>query len=284
MDLQMIAAPVIGGIIGLITNGLAIKMLFRPHKEIYIGKFRLPFTPGLIPKEKNRIAAAIGKIIGNELLNSETLGKALCSDEMQNAFYRKYENIAEQLKENDKLLKDVLEEKGFSDSIEGVKGNITQKAGVSIANNYGVEEVLKNLNPMLRGMASGAIEAAKMPLSVKIDNLILEKCPEYVEEYLGSGYEEWMDKPVSEVTKQLEEKFPRLKYQIWIVYETFMDKKSENFIQELNIPKVVEEKINEFDMAELEKMIMEIAKKELNALVWLGGLLGMLMGFVNLLF
>lgn len=119
---------------------------------------------------------------------------------------------------------------------------------------YGVEEVLKNLNPMLRGMASGAIEAAKMPLSVKIDNLILEKCPEYVEEYLGSGYEEWMDKPVSEVTKQLEEKFPRLKYQIWIVYETFMDKKSENFIQELNIPKVVEEKINEFDMAELEKM------------------------------
>ena len=78
--------------------------------------------------------------------------------------------------------------------------------------------------------------------------------------------------------------FPRLKYQIWIVYETFMDKKSENFIQELNIPKVVEEKINEFDMAELEKMIMEIAKKELNALVWLGGLLRMLMGFVNLLF
>ena len=126
MDLQVIAAPVIGGIIGLITNGLAIKMLFRPHKEIYIGKFRLPFTPGLIPKEKNRIAAAIGKIIGNELLNSETLGKALCSDEMQNAFYRKYENIAEQLKENDKLLKDILEEKGFSDSIEGVKENITQ--------------------------------------------------------------------------------------------------------------------------------------------------------------
>ena len=174
--------------------------------------------------------------------------------------------------------------------------DVARQAGVSIANklveqnvsmtilDYGVEEVLKNLNPMLRGMASGAIEAAKMPLSVKIDNLILEKCPEYVEEYLGSGYEEWMDKPVSEVTKQLEEKFPRLKYQIWIVYETFMDKKSENFIQELNIPKVVEEKINEFDMAELEKMIMEIAKKELNALVWLGGLLGMLMGFVNLLF
>ena len=76
MDLQMIAAPVIGGIIGLITNGLAIKMLFRPHKEIYIGKFRLPFTPGLIPKEKNRIAAAIGKIIGKMCIRDSTSGGA----------------------------------------------------------------------------------------------------------------------------------------------------------------------------------------------------------------
>ena len=31
-------------------------------------------------------------------------------------------------------------------------------------------------------------------------------------------------------------------------------------------------------------MIMEISRKELNALVWLGGLLGVIMGFINLLF
>lgn len=36
MDLQVIAAPVIGGIIGLITNGLAIKMLFRPYKRFIL--------------------------------------------------------------------------------------------------------------------------------------------------------------------------------------------------------------------------------------------------------
>ena len=48
MDLQVIAAPVIGGIIGLITNGLAIKMLFRPYKEIYIGKFATVYKGNII--------------------------------------------------------------------------------------------------------------------------------------------------------------------------------------------------------------------------------------------
>ncbi len=296
MNLHIIAAPLIGGIIGLITNGLAIHMLFRPHKEIRIGKFRVPFTPGLIPKEKERIAVAIGKIVGNELLNGETMTKALCSEEMQNAFYRKFDTIAESLKGDSRLLKEYLEEKGFQDTVQKAEEDISTKAGTFIANkmieenlsmvllDYAIEEVTANLNPMVMAVAGGAIEAAKMPISVKIDNMILEKCPEYIGGYLDSSFESWMEKPMSEAAALVEEKFPRLKYQIWIVYEAFMEERAEHFIQQINIPKVVEDKINEFDVAELEVMIMEIARKELNALVWLGGLLGMIMGLVNLLF
>ena len=54
--LHYIATPLVGGFIGLITNGIAIKMLFRPHYPVKIGNIKLPFTPGLIPKEKPRIA------------------------------------------------------------------------------------------------------------------------------------------------------------------------------------------------------------------------------------
>lgn len=296
MNLQIIAAPVIGGIIGLITNGLAIHMLFRPHREIRIGKFRLPFTPGLIPKEKPRIAAAVGKIVGNELLNEETLSKALCSEEMQNAFYQKYESIKDKMRNDSRLLGEYLEEKGFKDTVGKAEEDIAKKAGIFIADkmveenisekllNYAIEEVASNLNPMVMAVAGGAIEAAKMPISLKIDNLILEKCPEFIGGYLDTSYEDWMKKPVNEVSVLFEEKFPRLKYEIWIVYETLIEDKAEDFIQQMNLPKVVENRINEYDVADLEVMIMEIARKELNALVWLGGFLGMLMGFINLLF
>lgn len=296
MNLQIIAAPIIGGIIGLITNGLAIHMLFRPHNEVKIGKFRLPFTPGLIPKEKGRIAGAVGKIVGNELLNGETLTKALCSEDMQNAFYQKYEDITVNLKNETKTLEEYLEEKGFRDTVSNAEEDISKKAGVFIADkmieqnisdtilDVAIQEVSANLNPMVMAFAGGAIDAAKMSISVKMDNLILEKCSEYIGGYIDSSYETWMNKPMSEVMTILEEKFPRLKYQIWIVYETFIEERAGHFIEQINIPKVVEAKINEFDVAELEKMIMEIARKELNALVWLGGFLGMIMGLVNLLF
>ena len=60
MILKLILAPVLGGVIGYITNDLAIRMLFRPRKAVYIGKLHVPFTPGLIPQQKERIAASIG--------------------------------------------------------------------------------------------------------------------------------------------------------------------------------------------------------------------------------
>lgn len=296
MNLQMIAAPFVGGIIGLITNGLAIRMLFRPHNEIKIGKFRIPFTPGLIPKEKGRIATSIGRAVGNELLDKKTIIKALCSEEMKKAFYQKFDLTTRNMKDSQKLLKEYLKEKGFQESIEKIEGDISKKAGIFLADkmveenvsmdllDYAMEEITSNLNPMIMAIAGGAIETAKIPISVKIDNMILEKCPKYIEKYIDSSFENWMEKPINEIIILVEEKFPKLKDQIWKIYETFVEKKAGDFIEQIDIPKVIEEKIKELDIMELENMIMDISKKELNALVWLGGFLGMLMGFVNLLF
>jgi uncharacterized membrane protein YheB (UPF0754 family) len=80
--MKFIMGSLVGAIIGYITNWLAIKMLFRPHKEIRLGKFKVPFTPGLIPKEKSRIAKSVGETIGMHLLTKETIIKSLCSEDM----------------------------------------------------------------------------------------------------------------------------------------------------------------------------------------------------------
>ena len=54
---RFIVAPLVGGVIGYITNDLAIRMLFRPRKAVFIGRFHVPFTPGLIPAQQGRIAS-----------------------------------------------------------------------------------------------------------------------------------------------------------------------------------------------------------------------------------
>lgn len=74
--LSMIA---IGAIIGGFTNSLAIKMLFRPYKPIYIGQKRLPFTPGLIPKRRGELAEQLGHLVVNHLLTADALKRKLTS-------------------------------------------------------------------------------------------------------------------------------------------------------------------------------------------------------------
>jgi uncharacterized membrane protein YheB (UPF0754 family) len=69
----IIAPPVAGAIIGYFTNDIAIKMLFRPYKAIYIGERRLPFTPGLIPANQERLAKRISDTIMGALLTPEEI-------------------------------------------------------------------------------------------------------------------------------------------------------------------------------------------------------------------
>ena len=68
-----IAPPIAGGIIGYFTNDLAIKMLFRPYRPLYIREWKLPFTPGLIPRNQERLAKRVADTIMGSLLTPEEL-------------------------------------------------------------------------------------------------------------------------------------------------------------------------------------------------------------------
>ncbi|HEY9606795.1 MAG TPA: DUF445 domain-containing protein [Allocoleopsis sp.] len=70
-----VAPPVAGAIIGYFTNDIAIKMLFRPYKPVYIAKRQLPFTPGLIPRNQERLAKRISDTIMGSLLTPDELQK-----------------------------------------------------------------------------------------------------------------------------------------------------------------------------------------------------------------
>ena len=63
---QFLVMILISGAIGWITNWVAIKMLFRPHKEINFGLFKIQ---GLIPKRRAEIGSGIANIIQNELIS-----------------------------------------------------------------------------------------------------------------------------------------------------------------------------------------------------------------------
>lgn len=65
--------PVAGGVIGYFTNDIAIKMLFRPYRAYYIFGRKLPFTPGLIPANQERLAKRVADTIMGSLLTPSEL-------------------------------------------------------------------------------------------------------------------------------------------------------------------------------------------------------------------
>lgn len=71
--LLYISPPILGGLIGYYTNDIAIKMLFRPYKAVYVFGKKVPFTPGLIPSNQERLGQNIANAIMKSLLTPEEM-------------------------------------------------------------------------------------------------------------------------------------------------------------------------------------------------------------------
>jgi uncharacterized membrane protein YheB (UPF0754 family) len=71
--LNVTVAATVGGV----TNYLAIRMLFRPRRAWRIGRWRVPFTPGIIPKRKAEISAALGDVVADYLVTPEGVRELL---------------------------------------------------------------------------------------------------------------------------------------------------------------------------------------------------------------
>ena len=67
--------PLLGALIGFVTNKIAITMIFRPHREKKIFGLRVPFTPGIIPKQRLELSKSIGNMVSRELLTEDAVRK-----------------------------------------------------------------------------------------------------------------------------------------------------------------------------------------------------------------
>lgn len=126
--MKFIIPILVGGVIGYITNWFAIKMLFRPYYEKKFLGIHVPFTPGLIPKEKSRIAKSVGNTIGVYLLSPEVVTQAISSDKINNQIRSWIICNINRLKESDMTIKDFImdfDNENYSKSLDILEKKIT---------------------------------------------------------------------------------------------------------------------------------------------------------------
>lgn len=82
-SLALYSLPFITGLIGWITNYIAIKMLFHPRREVKLGPLRIQ---GVIPRRQKDIAVQLGRIVAHDLLSAEDLSQQLTTEKSRQTY------------------------------------------------------------------------------------------------------------------------------------------------------------------------------------------------------
>lgn len=295
--ISYLAPPIIGGIIALSTNWLAIKMLFRPHKPKYIFGLRIPFTPGVIPKEKARLATKMAEAISTRLLTPDLLAAELADPSIWPIPDITIGEILHNLGATDTLsltapvgtkLK-TLADKLLPQAVDFIQNLETSKPELDAKF---AELTYKVIDDNLGTFASIFISKSKIYKSIKSNLFAYLSDEDNFKQLQEKAYEciDWLvTNP--ELHDAINEKLHS--FSVKETLDAFLKKgkhtgvlsKFASYIAtHMPIQTMIENKLASFDIAEAENVILTIAGRELMLIVWLGGILGMVIGALSLLF
>lgn len=323
METSYIIAPLLGGVIGYITNDIAIRMLFRPHTAKYVFGIHIPFTPGIIPKEKGRIAEAVGGVISENLMNKEVLEKYLLSEDMIGKVRSAVEEFITTQQKNQEtvacFLGHYLSKEEIATIAQNINQSITKQTYEKLADSAvgekvahiaidhvaqkltidGAQELLSGIGGALGGlggMAAGLFggnivakflgmlrEPAEHFLAKNINTMLRDNGEEIVSNMIGGEVDSFLNKPVCKSLEGHEEQLAQAVNTVESIYRSIITEHLPKILDSIDISKIVRERINEMDVNETEKLIFQVMSKELKTIVWLGALLGLVMGSINIL-
>lgn len=294
--LKLIAGPLIGALIGYCTNYIAVKMLFKPHHPVMIGKHRIPFTPGLIPKRKGELAGAIGSAIGDVLLTKKDLAKALPSEHVKATITDSLWDKFREAEESDTSVKTAagrfISQNRYDQVKRKLENIITEKVMVGlheldIKNIITVEgaQVIRNKvqGTMLSMMINDqVIQSVVGPVGDEIQSYIEEHGEEKIRPVVAAELARIEADSIGNLAQQLSIEKEQVGKVVDALYSCCVETSMETMLEKIDVAAIVEEKVQAMDVAQLEKLILSVMKKELNAIVNLGALIGLVIGLLNL--
>lgn len=203
-----IIPPLIGAVIGYCTNYIAVKMLFRPRNEIKVLGRTLPFTPGAIPKNKPRLAKAIGEVVETTFFGEETISAQFLSREAED------NAVAQMVRGMDRPIEDLgisvlgseeKYEKGLDRLSEILSQQLLQslRSGDTIraVSDTAIDKLVDQFRGGMLGMfiTDSFVESAKQMVEAGIQGEIEDKGAEFLNRMVRSQMDTWSRDTLSEI-------------------------------------------------------------------------------------
>ncbi len=284
--LKIIMPILIGGVIGYFTNYIAIKMLFHPYRQIKIGKFRLPFTPGIIPKNQGRMAESVGNAVSSQLFTYDDIIGSIINEKTKKEITEK---VTDMIFTSDISFSTALGE-------EDIENNeFVMKVSDGLSNKICFKLLETDMKPVIRGVLNNISKERKVIASVislmpTIDFKIEEGIKQYIEEngqeflcnYIVDMIKDIYDKPLNEAVEEIGLEREKVFDIVGRGFDMLAKKVAEELPKRIDIGKIITDKINAFEVAQLEDLLMQVMKNELQAVINLGAVLGAIIGAVNI--
>lgn len=274
---HVIIVLAVGACIGYVTNFIAVKMLFRPYKPVMIGKFRIPLTPGVIPKNRERIAKACGKAIEGSLLTADDIMGAFDVDSLA-------EKAAGSISLDMRIDTLVTDE-----SLDRIEEEITEKlaAGVkaldlrSFIIDRGGKAIMDKISGSMLAMfvTPSMIESFADPICTSIYDYLDNEGKVRIQELVTDEVEAIAKKTVAEELTSFKIDYRAL---VFRAVKDFAENGAESLMPQIDVSGIVESKINSMDIREFEQLVLSVMKRELQAVINLGALIGLVIGLINL--
>jgi len=246
----------VSGLIGFGTNWLAITMLFQPREK------RAIIPQGLIPAQRERVIYRLSEAISRELINADIIKQKI----KDSGVIGRYRDLALG------LVRGVVEDAGFRTELKTlaqayakeVLGSESVRREVA---RLAVEKVEQQAGQGLGGVALKLYRTFAEDDFQRRVSRALDELPEAVVPLLDR-----IDTALDAVPAKVEARADEI--------EEAATKAVLSFVESFDVRAMISDRARQFDEGQLEGLLKSTSNEQLNYIKYLGGILGVLGGFV----
>jgi uncharacterized membrane protein YheB (UPF0754 family) len=310
--LRFAIPPLVGAFIGFVTNVIAIRMLFRPLREIRVFGIRLPFTPGILPRQRKRLAQSIGGMVERELFTPQILRRRLEQESLREQFYAAVSAFTARLFASPPAVVTGAHAASFAEQIAAEAEKHYGGAAAALVSmmrrpdthreleirgRLFLNRAVLQLNVFQRLFVSAArydtTLEERMPFIIDdlidevekllADEVLRRRLRERAVSVLEAAFAE-REKKLGEllgITEEAKEKLDALLCERLLAAA---DSQMERILASLNVREMVAQRIDSLDMIRLERIILDVMADQLKWIDFFGAVLGFVIGLFQVLF
>jgi uncharacterized membrane-anchored protein YjiN (DUF445 family) len=246
----------VSGLIGFLTNWLALTMLFQPREP------RPLIGQGVIPAQRERVAWRLAQAVSDELINEEIIIQKIHDSDLTS----RYRDLALS------ITRDVTEDPAFRAELKRLVGDYLREVLSSPEVrerivDFTEAQIEKNVGEGLPGLALRVYRTVGEEAFQKRLHEAVAQLPDAVDPLLDEA-EPYLD----HIPEQLERRADEI--------EMLLTQLVLRFVESMNIQKIVLENVRAYDERQLENLLKRTTNEQLNYIKYLGGVLGVIGGLV----